>query len=146
MMLKLMEGNQALMTMLVQDRNDRGQPRRMQTTMKTSATMDFPPGTPKALENLDAWLCEFERVAKHVSSGLGLSVEDRIAHLVTCWPIEMDVGENLRLDQDSERYKDMDERGDALGCWKMLLDRLNTYRQEPVICRRKAEREWSDMT
>ena len=45
-----------------------------------------------ALVDLDSCLREFDRVVNHVSSNKGLIAEDRIAHLLSCWPSTTDVG------------------------------------------------------
>ena len=76
----------------------------VRSTLKTSATMEFPKGSADALMDLDAWLREFDRVVAHLSGSRGLIPEDRIAHLLSCLGPETDPGENMRLDQQSDPY------------------------------------------
>ena len=81
-------------------------------------------GSEAALEDLDAWLQEFDRVVDHVSSGRGIIAQDRIGNLLACWPKETNIGENLRMDQRQHDYLEAEQRGDYELCWKMLLDTL----------------------
>ena len=113
--------------------------------LKTTANMTFTNGSLDALDKLDTWLKEFDRVVAHVSAGQNLIAEDRIYHLLSCWPITMDVGENMRMDQQSEEYCRLEKAGDMEACWEMLLARLNSYRTEPAIARRDAEALWSGL-
>ena len=101
-----------------------------QSMMKTNTQMNFTKGDEEALLDLDAWLLEFDRVMLHVSGG-SMIPQDKITHLLSCWPKETDVGENMRLDQRTEEYLEAERRGDLESCWLMLLARLNTYRVEP---------------
>jgi len=115
------------------------------STLKTTALLEFPKGSEEALEDLDSWLQDFDRVTQHVSGNQGLMAQDRITHLLAAWPKEMDVGENMRLDQRADKYLLAERSGDMEACWSILLDRLNTYRVEPALARRKAEKQWSQL-
>ena len=72
--------------------------------MKITTTLKIPTGSEEALEDLDGWLREFDRIISHISGNRGLIPEDRITHLLAAWPFETDVGENMRLDQQSDAY------------------------------------------
>ena len=111
--------------------------------MKTSTLLEFPKGNEEALLDLDSWLREFDRVVAHVSSNKGLMAEDRIAHLLSCWGAETDVGENMRMDQQSTEYLVLEAKGEMEKCWSMLLARLNKYRVEPAEARRREEAQWA---
>ena len=111
--------------------------------MKTSTTMESPKGSDEALEDLDAWLREFDRVVNHVSSNRGMTAQDRIAHLLGLWPDRSDVGENMRLDMNTPEYLRAEILGDHEECWLILLARLNSYRVDPAEGRRKAEALWN---
>ena len=71
------------------------------SVMNTTTLMELPKGTPEALADLDSWLREFDRVVAHVSSNRGMTAADRIAHLLSCWGPDTDVGENMRMDQQT---------------------------------------------
>ena len=113
------------------------------TLLKTTHVLDFPKGSTEALENLDAWLQEFDRVVQHVSSGQGLVAQDRITHLLAAWPRETLVGENMRLDQQTKEYRRLEAAGDMESCWRLLLKTLRGYTVPPAVARRKAQSYWS---
>ena len=89
---------------LAMNQESRGEQSR--TTFKTTQLLDFPKGSVDALENLDMWLDELNRVVNHVSGGRGLVPQDKITHMLAAWPMETDVGENLRMDQRTLEYKE----------------------------------------
>lgn len=120
-------------------------PPRSRSMLKTNQVLEFPVGSAAALEDLDSWLQEFDRVMKHLC-GVGSTPEDRIHQLLACWPMETLVGGNLRMDQNSKEYRQLYDAGNIEGCWSMLLGRLNSFRAEPVVSRRKAEELWRTLT
>ena len=115
------------------------------TMLKTQAVMEFPKGTEDALEDLNTWLREFDRVVAHVSNGRGLMAADRISHLLAAWSVHTDVGENMRMDQETTEYSKFEREGHMEECWRILLRRLDMYRVEPAEARRKAEALWSGL-
>ena len=110
-------------------------PSTMRSQLKTTQTLEFPKGTDAALEDIDAWLREFDRVVSHVSSAQGLLPEDRIAHLLAAWPRESLVGEHMRLDQQTPEYQAVEVSNALESCWAMLLKRLRSYSVEPALAR-----------
>ena len=76
---------------------------------------------------------EFDRVVAHVSGSRGMLAAVRIAHLLSCWPCEGDIVENLRLDQQTHEYLSLRAQGNMESRWAILLARLNTYRVEPTV-------------
>ena len=114
---------------------------RPHSVMKTNTQMNFTMGSEEALADLDSWLREFDRVMLHVSGGQMIA-QDKITHLLSCWPQDTDVGENMRMDQQSSEYLEAESQGDMERCWLMLLARLNTYRVEPCEARKRAEGLW----
>ena len=54
-------------------------------------------------------------IAPHVSSNNGLIAEDRIAHLLSCWGPDTDVGENMRMNQQTSQYIELEN----MGKWKI---------------------------
>ena len=117
----------------------------VRSTLKTSATMEFPKGSADALMDLDSWLREFDRVVAHLSGSWGLIPEDRIAHLLSFWGPKTDPGENMRLDQQSDPYLNYEREGQMENCWQVLLARLNRYCVEPSEARRAAEALWNGL-
>ena len=68
--------------------------------------LPFEKGSEAALEDLQRWITEFNRVVDHVSGGRGLPAKDRIVHLHAAWTPDLPgdaglAGENIRLDRDS---------------------------------------------
>ena len=122
------------------NQNDSGGQR---TMLKTAAVMEFPKGSEEALEDLDSWLTEFDRVVNHIGGPKGLMISDRIAHLLAAWGKDTIVGENMRLDQQTAAYISAERAGDMQTCWDILLTRLNAYRVEPAEARRRAEHLWA---
>ena len=113
--------------------------------LKTTQTLEFPKGSETALENLEGWLKEFDRVVQHVSAGAGLLPQDRITHLLAARPVSTDVGENMRLDQQTEEYRRREGNGEYEWCWEFLLATLRRYAISPATARRKAQLLWSSL-
>ena len=138
-----MADNEERLASLLEHKNDTSNwPR---SYLKTSQTLEFPVGTEAALEDLDWWLQEFDRVVDHVSGGRGMMAQDRIGHLLACWPEETNVGKNMRMDQRQLDYLEAEQRVDYEYCWKKLLATLNLYRVAPAASRRKAHQLWRDL-
>ena len=97
------------------------------------------------MEDLDGLLREFDRVVSHVSSGKGLMAVDQIAHLLAAWGPSTDVGENMRIAQQTEKYLRSERQNLMEACWQMLLDRPDPYRVEPAEARLKAEVFWAGL-
>ena len=89
--------------------------------MRAQQIIDFPKGSDLALQDLDEWLAEFDRVVHHVSGGRGVMAEDRISHMLAAWPAESLVGENMRLDQRKPAYKQLEASGKHEECWAICL-------------------------
>ena len=94
---KLLEGQHVMNAKLIELASQR-QLAQHKSHLKANVTIDFPKGNDIALEKLSSWFHEFERVVKHVSNNVQMSYEDRIVHLLACWPPSMEVGENMGLD------------------------------------------------
>ena len=115
------------------------QPRSM---VKTTQVAHFPKGNKDALGRLDLWLEEFDAVCDHLG---GCTAQDRITHMLACWPLETDVGENMRLDQQSVEYRSARAEGHHEDCFQMLIARLCTYRTEPSEARKEAQSLWNGL-
>ena len=54
-------------------------------TLRVPVQAKFPEGSLDALENLQEWFREFDRVVHHCSGGAGLLASERVAHIVSLW-------------------------------------------------------------
>ena len=69
--------------------------------------------------------------------------QDKITHLLAAWPHTTHVGENLRLDQQTPSYRQLELTGDFDGCWEILEKTLRSYSNPPAQRRRRAQAYWS---
>ena len=89
--------NQQLTRAMVAQQDRPSQPS-ARSMLKTGQTLEFPKGSDSALENLEGWLKEFDRVVQHVSAGVGLLAQDRITHLLAhTVPTERPLGRSIAL-------------------------------------------------
>ena len=113
-----MADNEERLASLLEHKDDKtNQP---QSYLKTSQTLEFPVGTEASLEGLDGWLQEFDRVVDNVSGGRGMIAQNRIGHLLACWPKETNIGENMRMDQRQHDYLEAEQRCDYECCYWTL--------------------------
>ena len=61
---------------------EHGESRKGRTYLKTPQVLEFPKGSVEALEDLDSWLHEFDRVVCHISGDAGMVPQDRIHNLL----------------------------------------------------------------
>ena len=93
--------------------------------MKAESKLNFVHGTDRDFARIHDWIDDFERVAAHLGSGYGgLCAEDNIVHLLSCWPKESDVGDNMRMDQKDDAYLLLQRAGNFENCYGMLIARL----------------------
>ena len=78
------------------------EPTAQRSSLKVTTTIEFPKGSDVALESLDAWFREFDKVIDHIGIR---SAKDRIVHLLAAWPNDTIVGENLQLDMEEREYQ-----------------------------------------
>ncbi|MDP6129542.1 MAG: hypothetical protein QGH77_08050, partial [Planctomycetota bacterium] len=113
--------------------------------LKTESSITFPKGSAEALEDLDKWLQEFDRINRHACGSEVSLPADRIHHLLSCWEVGTVVGDMLRMDQVSPEYQALEADGALEECWQMLLKRLNEFREPPVVVLRKARDKWQKL-
>ena len=113
--------------------------------MKTTHTLEFTKGSQEALGDLDMWFQEFYRVLRHLCGTGDPPTEDKIVHLLSQWPMDSVQGKQLRLDQASPEYLELEKNQDLDACYAMLKSRLYSFKEEPVVRLRKAEKLWDEL-
>ena len=82
------------------------------THLKANSIIEFPKGSTDALDDLEEWLREFDRVTMHISNNQGMNSQDRILHLMAAWPKGTDFGDELRLEQTMSVYLEWERKFD----------------------------------
>ncbi len=111
--------------------------------MRYNTNMNFTSSNDRNRNNVKAWLREFDRVCRHITSRAGLADDEYCHNLIAACPKGELAGMKLRRIQERDKsYRDLEAEGKYADCKEILLNCLLSLQRQRTVVAMDVRSKW----